>query len=152
MREILKECELEVFFDTVLELCVRWFEGDIKPHKTLDEDLYEELCRFTFRGGVFGRQDKKNCSENEVRQAIGKKGKSHKFAVILTHIFPPYREVRRIYPFFNGKPYLLPVGWVVHFFKAAKRSGIKNLRQIAAADVTKAKNEKNILEQIGSKR
>ncbi|MDO4419093.1 MAG: hypothetical protein Q4B92_01900 [Ruminococcus sp.] len=47
---------------------------------------------------------------------------------------------------------MLPVGWVVHFFKAAKRSGIKNLRQIAAADVTKAKNEKNFLEKIGSKR
>ncbi len=152
VREILKECELDRFFDTVLELCVRWFESDIKPQRVLDEELYEELCRFTFRGGVFGRQDKKNCNENEVRQAIGKKGKAGKATLIISHIFPPYREVRRIYPFFNGKPYLLPIGWVVHFFKAAKRSGVKNLKQIAAADVTKAQNEKDFLEQIGSRR
>lgn len=152
VRKLLRECELERFFDTVLELCSRWFDCEVKSLQCIDEKVYEEFCRYTFKGGVFGVQDKENCTENEVRQAVGKKGKAGKLTLILSHIFPPYREVRRIYPFFNGKPYLLPIGWVVHFFKAAKRSGVKNLRQIANVDIAKAQSDKEFLEQIGSKR
>jgi len=149
VREILRECQLEKFYDTVLYLCVRWFASNVKPVNEPDEKLYEEFCRYTLKGGVFGQQNKENNTHNEVRRAIGKQSK---FLLILSHIFPPYREVRRMYPFFNGKPYLLPVGWVVHFFKASKRSGFKNIRTIASADMQKAKNENELLEKIGSKR
>jgi len=152
VREILRECELERFFDSVLFLCSRWFDCKIKPLEPMSEEVYEEFCRFTFRGGVFGKQAKEDTVNAEIRQSIDEKGKAGKFSVILSHIFPPYREIRRIYPFFNGKPYLLPLGWCVHIFKAGKRSGLRNLKQIATADVSKAQNEKDFLEQIGSKR
>ena len=149
VREVLRECELEDFFDSVVFLCNKWFETELKPAKEISEEVYEEFCRYTFRGGVFGSRSNANV---EVRQSVNAKGKSHKLSVIVTHIFPPYREVRRLYTFFNGKPYLLPAGWVVHWLKAGKRSGLKNIKKIASADVSKAQREKELLENIGSKR
>lgn len=152
VREILKECGLERFFDSTLFLCNKWFGTEIKPKEEMSDELFNEFCRYTFRGGVFGIQEKESCNENEVRQAVSKRGRAGKAVLLLSHIFPPYREVRRLYPFFNGKPYLLPFGWCVHFFKAAKRSGLKNIKQIAKSDVEKAKSEKEFFDQVGSKR
>ncbi len=152
VRGFLRECDLERFYDSTLFLCSKWFGTDVKPEEEMSEELYNEFCRYTFRGGVFGIQEKESCNENSVRQAISQKGKAGKLALVLSHIFPPYREVRRIYPFFNGKPYLLPAGWVVHLFRAGKRSGLKNIKQIATADVEKAKSEKEFFDQVGSKR
>ena len=152
VREMLKECELEKFFDSTLYLCHKWFDTDIEPKEEMSAELYNEFCRYTFEGGVFGIQEREKLNENEIRRAVFEKGKAGKATVLLGHIFPPYKEVRRIYPFFNGKPYLLPAGWVLHWFKAGKRSGLKNIRQIASADVDKAKSEKEFFDQIGSNR
>lgn len=151
-REILKECELEKFFDSTLYICQRWFDTDVKPKEEMSPELYEQFCRYTFKGGVFGIQERESTNENEVRRVISEKGKSGKLSIVLSHIFPPYREVRRLYPFFNGKPYLLPIGWVVHWFKAGKRSGLKNIRQFASADAEKVKKEKEFFDKIGSSR
>ena len=152
VREMLKECELEKFFDSTLYLCHKWFDTDIEPKEEMCAELYNEFCRYTFEGGVFGIQEREKLNENEIRRAVFEKGKAGKATVLLGHIFPPYKEVRRIYPFFNGKPYLLPAGWVLHWFKAGKRSGLKNIRQIASADVDKARSEKEFFDQIGSNR
>lgn len=152
VRGMLKECELEKFFDSTLYLCHRWFGTEAKLREEMPPELYDEFCRYTFRGGVFGMQDRASLSENEVRRAISQKGKAGKISLVLIHIFPPYREVRRMYPFFNGKPYLLPAGWVVHWFKAGKRSGLKNIRSIASADPNKAEKEKKFFDKIGSNR
>ncbi|MBR3988467.1 MAG: nucleotidyltransferase family protein [Clostridia bacterium] len=152
IRELLKECELEEFLDSVLYLCQQWFGTDVKPIRSMSRAVYHEFCRYTFKGGVFGLMNKDDVAQNEVRQAIRSKGKLGKLFVILSHIFPSYRELKRMYPFFNGKPYLLPAGWVVHFFKAFKRSGLKNIRTIASVNMQKARNEKELLEKIGSKR
>lgn len=152
IREILRECELEKFFDSLLFICSRWFQCEFKPREDMKEEVYNEYCRYTFKGGVFGLQEKESCSENEVRQSINRKGKASKFSVIMHHLFPPYKEVRRMYPFFNGKPYLLPAGWVVHFIKASRRSGLKHIKMIASVDVSAAQNDKELLDNIGSRR
>ncbi len=152
IREILKECDLEKFFDSLLFLCDKWFELEVKPCCDMADDVYEGFCRFTFRGGVFGKQSKEERANTEIRQSIDRNGKSRKLLVMISHIFPPYREVKRLYPFFNGKPCLLPAGWVVHWFKASRHSGLKNIKRIAKADVSKAQSEKELLDKIGSKR
>lgn len=152
VREMLKECDLERFFDSTLFICRKWFGTDVTPKEEMSSELYDEFCRYTFRGGVFGNQNSQSNNENAVRQAVAQKGNFGKTAAVASRIFPPYREVRRLYPFFSGKPYLLPAGWVVHWFKAGKRSGLKNIRQIASADVQKAKSEQDFFEQIGSSR
>lgn len=152
VRDILKECRLERFFDTVLDLCNRWFLTEAEPSERLSEELYDELCRITLRGGTFGYYCKEKTADSEIRRAVKSDGKINKFALIVSHVFPPYREVRRMYPFVNGKPWLLPAGWCVHLFKASRRSGVKNIRRIATADVNAARTERELLEQIGSKR
>lgn len=152
VREILRECELEKFFDSALLICNKWFETDITPAQDFSSDFYSELCRYILRGGVFGLQNKELINENQVRQAISQKGKAGKVTLLLSHIFPPYIEVKRLYPFFNGKPYLLPLSWVVHFIKASKRSGLKNIKQIIKADSQKAKSKKEFFDSAGSKR
>lgn len=152
VREILKECKLEKFFDTVLYLCHRWFQTEVLFNEKLTEEQFDAFCLFTLRGGTFGNTQKTVGADSEIRRSMNSKGKINKTKIILAHIFPYYREVRRMYPFFDGKPYLLPFGWVVHWFKAAKRSGLKNIKRVAHADVTQAQAEKKLLEQIGSSR
>lgn len=150
VRGILKDCKLEKFYDTVLYLCYRWFGTEKLYEQELSDELYEEFCRFTLRGGTFGVQNAG--ADSEVRRAMSNSGEVSKVSLIIRHVFPPYREVRRMYPFFDGKPYLLPLSWVVHPFAAAKRSGLKNLKRVANADINEAKNEKELLRQVGSER
>lgn len=152
VRETLRECKLEKFYDTVLYLCHRWFGTEALFKEELTEEQFENFCLFTLRGGTFGNSQKSVGADSEIRRSMNSKGKINKTKIILLHIFPRYREVRRMYPFFDGKPYLLPFGWVVHWFKAAKRSGLKNIRRVANADVAEAQAEKKMLEEIGSSR
>ena len=150
IRGILKECNLDKFYDTVLYLCYRWFGTEKLYKEALSEELYEDFCRFTLRGGTFGSSD--SGADSEVRRAITSNGEISKAKLIILHIFPPYREVRRMYPFFDGKPYLLPLSWIIHPFAAAKRSGLKNIKRVANADVNEARREKELLRQVGSQR
>lgn len=152
IRAILKECGLDVFLENVLYLCKRWFGTEIEPLSEPDDEVFLKFCEITLRGGTFGMQDKESTVAVEIRNSLSVNGKSNKFKVMLSHIFPPYKEVRRMYPAFNGKPYLLPAAWCMHFFKAAKRSGLKNIKRIAATDVNAVKPEKELLEHIGSRR
>ena len=148
VREILRGCDLEKFFDSTLFVCHKWFGTEVMPKEEMSPELYEGFCRYTLQGGVFGNQEE----ESRIRQAVSKNGKSGKLALMLSRIFPPYREVRRLYPFFHEKPWLLPAGWVVHWFKAGKRSGLKNIKQIAKSNVKKAQSEQEFFDQIGSRR
>ena len=150
VRGILKDCKLEKFYDTVLYLCYRWFGTEKLYEQELSDELYEEFCRFTLRGGTFGVQNAG--ADSEGRRAMSNSGEVSKVSLIIRHVFPPYREVRRMYPFFDGKPYLLPLSWVIHPFAAAKRSGLNNLKRVANADINEAKKEKELLRQVGSER
>lgn len=152
VRTILRECELERFFDTVLYLCRLWFDSDVTPQNELDEKVYEEFCRIILEGGTFGDQSDVAASGDELRMAVNSNGKVNKFALVMKHIFPSYDVVRHLYPFFNGKPYLLPVGWVIHLVDGAKRSGFKNIKKIVRGNVAEANKEKQLLEEIGSSR
>ncbi len=150
IRKTLRDCQLERFYDTVLYLCNRWFGTEKMYKQSLTEDQYRDFCFFTLRGGTFGNAD--SGADSEVRRAIKSDGRFIKLKLILKHIFPSYREARRMYSFVDGRPYLLPVSWVIHPFAAAKRSGIKNLKRVAEADIGEAQNERELLRQVGSSR
>ena len=152
VREILRGCGLEKFFDTVLYLCRRWFESDVTPLNELDEKIYDEFCRIILEGGTFGDQTDVAASDNEIRRAVNENGKVNKFALVMKHVFPSYDVIRHLYPFFNRKPYLLPVGWVIHLVDGAKRSGLKNIKKVVKGNVEEANKEKELLEKIGSSR
>lgn len=145
---ILKDCNLDKFYNTVLYLCSRWFNSEKLYNEELTAAQYDSFCKFTLRGGTFGSVD--SGADSEVRRAISSKGKISKLRLVLRHIFPTYKEARRMYPFVNGRPYLLPLSWVIHPFAAAKRSGLKNIKRVASANVDEAKNERELLRQIGS--
>lgn len=147
VKEILKECKLEKFYDTVLFLCNKWFGTEKLFEQGLTDKVYEDFCLFTLRGGTFGV-----ISDGEIRRSMDSTGKVSKARLIISHIFPPYREIRRMYSFVDGRPYLLFAGWVLHWFNAAKRSGLKNIKRVASADVKEAQEEKNLLKQVGSSR
>ena len=151
VRKRLSECTLDKFFDSVLYLCWRWFDIEALFTEKLSEDVYEEFCKVTFSGGTFGNHTVVT-KDGKTARKVNVDGNKNKIKLIMQSIFPPYREVRRLYPKFDGKPWLLPFAWCVHIVTAAKRSGIKNIKQIAVADVSEGKKEKELLEQIGSKR
>ena len=152
VREILSECRLDKFFDTVLYLCRRLFDTDVTPNEDLSEEVFEEFMRVILTGGTFGDKGEGSVVDEEMRKALKDNGKVNKFSLLMRHIFPSYREVRRIYPFFNGKPYLLPAAWCVHLVKGGKRSGLKNIKRVVSADTSRAQKDKELLEKIGSKR
>lgn len=152
VRKTLRDCKLEKFYDTVLFLCYKWFETEKLFEEGLSDEQYNDFCLFTLRGGTFGNCQKTEGADSEIRRAMDSKGKISKTKLIIHHIFPHYREIRRMHSCIDGKPYLLPVGWVLHWFTAAKRSGLKNIKRVVKADVSEAKNEKEMLKQIGSSR
>lgn len=153
VRSILSECRLDKFFDTVLYLCRRWFGSAVEPQHQLSEEVYREYCRVVLRGGTFGVQKKDGVSsDEELRKAMNSDGKVNKFTLVMRHVFPSYAVVRKLYPFFNGKPVLLPAAWVVHLVDAGKRSGFSNIKTVLQGDVSKAQRDKQLLEQIGSSR
>ncbi len=110
--EILKRGGLDKFEAGVRALSEFWFsdEGNNAP---------EILERFILTGGAYGNV------QNGVM--LSKKTKGGRLGYLLHRLFAPYSQLKRYYPFLDGKPYLLPFYEVRRWFDAFRRDRKKYL-------------------------
>ncbi len=150
VREWLSLCGLEKFFDTVLWLCHKWFGIDIPVFvNPMDETLYEQMCAFTLRGGVFGDHTKEGVLESAVVRQITSGKKGGKARLLLKKVFPKKTELWRVYPKYAKKNLLVPVAWGTHMVSIFTGKKFDRIKNVAQVDMDKAKETGELLQKIG---
>lgn len=151
VREDLIKLGLGTFFNTVLYLCNKWFELPVPEWVVpLKDEVYENMCRFTFSGGVFGDQSAEKIAENALRHNMSMGKKNARLHFLLERFFPPFSELERMYPKFRGKRILAPFAWTNHIFRFFKDKKYRRVKVITSANTASAQSRKEFLESIGS--
>ncbi len=103
----LEELDLLYFTKQMRELLNKWFEeGNLT-----EQD--EELTEYLIRSGVYGSVI--TIKANQFRQVASLRGL--KLRVLLSHIFPPLRIMRPMYPRLLRCPVFLPVAWIARMLR-----------------------------------
>lgn len=112
IRQYLQELRLTAFADAVFGICQRWFHTP-PPYalSPLPEETYAALAREILQAGTFGKTER-NMAVSRLRQQTGRGGdRGARLRALGQFVFPPYRQLKGQYPFLEGRPWLLPVGW-----------------------------------------
>lgn len=120
----LKKLELEKFYNNIVATLEVWFGNKEAT------DITDFITEITFKSGSFGTTAKRDASVAMKTVEKKGKGKNNIFRKILLTIFLPFSAMKTIYPVLEKAPILLPVMWVVRWFKTLffKRKNIS--RQI----------------------
>lgn len=104
---------LSDFLDTSLYLTEKWF-GIKAPIniKAPTEEVFSLMEEYIIIGGVFGFYER-NPAVQRLRDE--QRGRT-KGSALLQYIFPSYKPMKNQYGFLKGKPFLLPVVWVMRWF------------------------------------
>ncbi|MBO4414226.1 MAG: nucleotidyltransferase family protein [Clostridia bacterium] len=140
VKELIAAKGLSDFAPYAFGLTEKWF-GAPPPYDTgePDEELLSRLSDEIFTGGVFGRQNGDNALLFSARSAAGGAGPVR---IFFRRLFPPYRQMRQFgyCGWLNGRPYLLPVAWIVRIFRCVfTRSPAESLK--TASEPFRYKNE-----------
>lgn len=108
------------FLNCALFICRKWFEifPDIESVSpdiesvSPDVDTLNLMEEYIISAGIFGFYNR-NPAVSRIRNTD--KGVS-KFAALKNYVFPSYEEMKSSYRFLNGRPYLLPLVWVIRLF------------------------------------
>ena len=98
----LEKIDLLDFSNMIISLSKKLFDGE---PLTKDE---EETLLFIASSGTYGT------IEHSVAKGVKKKGK---FGYFMERVFPPYRVYKTMYPWAYKCPILIPVAWVIRFFR-----------------------------------
>lgn len=111
------------------ELCYgfinRWF-GVASPFGSNipDDDFYEKATDNIFSGGVFGAEKNGNLKNTVVNEANNSKHpRLFIYMKVLSLYFPGYKQLIASgrYPFVKGRPYLLPLAWIIRAVRGLAR-------------------------------
>ena len=139
VRNYLRQCSLEEFYDNILYVTDVWF-GD-KPHTSRSEKIEE----YVLRGGVYGTL------ENHITVAQSKN--SGKFKYALSRIFLPYKSLKNSYPILEKYKILFPFmqikRWFDIMFSGRAKRGFQELRINSKISKEKVSEMGKFLEDIG---
>lgn len=133
---------LTEFFFHIKKLGEIWFDG-----KEYDE-FYVDLSRYIFAGGRSG---------NAVNAASGKISSERslakgKFTFLLSKLFLPYSQLKKIYPALEKAPVLLPVFWGMRIcgivFRPEHRSYERAKIILKKTDKSSIENARKILQKL----
>ena len=115
LREMLRDCGIERFYDCCCRLLDVWFED--KDH----DEVTERMEQFCFEGGVFG---------NAANSMAAKKRKHSGMSYYLHRLFEDRKSLEQMYPILQEKPGLL-------FFYQMKRwrKGLTSSRKRVAREL-----------------
>lgn len=148
IRKTAGEIGFGKFLNSTLNLCWRWFgvKANIE-YEPVNESIIVSMEEYVISAGVFGFYER-NPAVARIRNS--EKGLS-KGAALKEYVFPSYKDMKGGYAFLNGRPYLLPVVWIIRAF-----DGIflrrKRATKIFAGMFTEGENAKltaKMLEDIG---
>ena len=104
--ELLSRAGLDKFDEGMRRLAECWFGEE-------GQDAPDTLERFVLTGGAYGSV------QNSVM--VKKKMKGGRLLYLLHRLFAPYAQLKRYYPFLDGRPYLLPIYEVRRWVDAMRR-------------------------------
>lgn len=124
-RDELEKCGIADFAVHMEKLAFDWLEN-----KELDS-FYEDLFQYMLDSGIYGKDENgiwnKFCDE--------KKDKISKSELKLWYFFPPLYYMAEYYPWLEERHFLLPVSWVIRFFRGVflhkgrkKREMVNNIK------------------------
>ena len=132
LRELLAAAGLCRFYDELSALTDVWFNG------AAETDISRKLTEYIFNGGVYG----KTCER--IKNARGDK---NRFSYYLSRVFLPYKNMASAYPVLVKHKLLLPVFWVVRWFKLLNPKTRKKVKDeintekgISASEIRKRKD------------
>lgn len=147
LNKLLKENNLEVFFQTILYINDRAFGVNTI---FLDEDFsleikdYEEILNYISSSGTHG----KGGNINLMAPRVAKKGK---FITFLKLIFPKWSFMIENYPWLKYLPFLLPVAYIIrglkHLFFKTKYT-FKKIKSVNTAQ-KEAEELENVFTKMG---
>jgi len=116
----LEKLGLSVFAENALQLARVWFACEPRTEKT------EEMTRFILQSGGMGTK-----ANSAVAKAIRNEGKTNRLRLV----FPPVPQLLHRYPRLEKAPWLLPVYWVLRWFRLmfASRTKLKKWKQQRAS-------------------
>lgn len=117
----LERLKLLDFTRTCFALCERWFDITMPfSDKKIEEKLFEDITCKTFEDGIFGLHNAQNEAAHSAKEIKRSKQSYLKTALTLSlkKLFPPYEDMQLIpwYGFLDGKPWLLPLGWIYRWW------------------------------------
>lgn len=125
--EKLEELDLTRFAQMCYTFLYRWFEFD-SPMEILEisEELYQNSTQRILENGVFGFQAADD-KEALLSYDVAKGGKAGRLKHLLRLVFPSYSLMKTMkqYSFVDGKPFLLPVAWLIRIVRLLRRGNIK---------------------------
>lgn len=125
-RKLLADSGLDVFADSVEKLCECWF-GTGAGNQLLDD-----MEAYVLYAGIYGRM--------ETRVAIDQKEKGSRFHYLISRVFPPYKELKYMYPRLQNCPILYPFYIIKRWFrlldKDAKKKALREFNESASTAQT----------------
>lgn len=131
------------FVQNVEKLAQKWFgcgECGFSKEELL---LLEELEDFIISNGTYGS------SENSRAIALEKEGR---LGYVRRVVFPNYKSMKTLYPWLNGKAFLLPVAWGIRIVRTVlfrKRSLKLGLATVTSGDMEQGKELRAFYKRCG---
>ena len=133
------------FVENVEKLAYKWFGCGERSFSAEELSVLEELEAFIISNGTYGNR------ENTRAIAVEKEGR---LGYVRRVVFPNYKSMKTLYPWLNGKAFLLPIAWGMRIVRTVlfrKRSLKLGLATVTSGDVQKGRELKAFYERCGIK-
>lgn len=139
--DALKKLKLDEFYINVIKTLNAWFNGG------QEDEITTLITKTVFSGGAYGKGE-----NNILSQAVKADKKGFKIKKVLSLMFLPLKKMQKRYACLNKLPILLPVFWVVRWFKILffKKSDLKsNIKALKNATSDNVQNYRISLNAVG---
>ena len=135
VRRLVKESDIEVFYDALCTL------GEVWLGNTSHDGTTSAMEDFILGGGAYGTVTN--------RAAVGaNRKKASGLSYAMRRIFMPKKKLARLYPVLNRHPVLLPVCQVRRWFRTLLRGRGKNAVRELSANATMPKEKRNAIKNL----
>ena len=135
---LLADSGIKTFAEKAEKISEIWFSG------ADDDPELDEIIDFLVNGGVYGSL--------EYGTVLKRHRRGGRFAFYIYRIFMPYSKIKHIYPVLQKAPILLPIFWVVRWFKLLNPKVRRHVKQEIAiersSDACDAEKMENMMKKL----
>ena len=135
---LLADSGIKTFAEKAEKISEIWFSG-AKPDPELDE-----IIDFLINGGIYGSL--------EYGTILKRHRKGSRVAFYIYRLFMPYDKIKYLYPVLQKVPILLPIFWVVRWFKLLNPKVRRHVKQEIAiersSDACDAEKMENMMRKL----
>lgn len=130
VRQVCRDAGIYTFSAAVFAVAIRHLLGETSLAAVLDADVLASIDEMPLlddimESGIYGastmsRMHSSTITLGAAEKALNRPNSGGAKASLLKTLFPPLDYMRGAYPFVRKSPLLLPVGWIVRFFRYLK--------------------------------